>query len=61
MKKLMLLLMLMVAMPSTAQKTDNPFPKKGYKVKWVRRTPHGFESYTCTTHPTCSPIVSASV
>ena len=48
MKKLMLLLMLMVAMPSTAQNTDNPFPKKGYKVKWIKRTPHGFESYTCT-------------
>ena len=48
MKKLMLLLMLMVALPSTAQKTDNLFSKKGYKVKWVRRTPHGFESYTCT-------------
>ena len=48
MKKLMLLLMLMVAMPSTAQNTDNPFPKKGYKVKWTKRTPHGFESYTCT-------------
>jgi len=48
MKKIMLLLMLMVAMPSTAQKTDNPFPKKGYKVKWIRRTPHGFETYACT-------------
>ena len=48
MKKLMLLLMLMVAMPSTAQNTDSPFPKKGYKVKWIRRTPHGFESYACT-------------
>ena len=48
MKKLMLLLMLMVALPSTAQNTDNPFPKKGYKVKWIKRTPHGFESYTCT-------------
>ena len=48
MKKLMLLLMLMVAMPSTAQNTDNPFPKKGYKVKWIKRTPHGFESYACT-------------
>ena len=35
-------------MPSTAQNTDNPFPKKGYKVKWIKRTPHGFESYTCT-------------
>ena len=48
MKKIMLLLMLMVAMPSTAQNTDNPFPKKGYKVKWIKRTPHGFESYACT-------------
>ena len=48
MKKLMLLLMLMVAMPSTAQNTDNPFPPKGYKVKWTKRTPHGFESYACT-------------
>ena len=48
MKKLMILLMLMVAMPSTAQKTDNLFSKKGYKVKWIRRTPHGFESYACT-------------
>ena len=45
MKKLMLLLMLMMALPSTAQNTDNPFPKKGYKVKWIKRTPHGFESY----------------
>ena len=48
MKKLMLLLMLMMALPSTAQNTDNPFPKKGYKVKWIKRTPHGFESYACT-------------
>ena len=48
MKKLMLLLMLMVALSSTAQNKDNPFPKKGYKVKWIKRTPHGFESYTCT-------------
>ena len=48
MKKLMILLMLMVALPSTAQNSDNPFPKKGYKVKWIKRTPNGFESYTCT-------------
>ena len=48
MKKLMLLLMLMMAMPSTAQNTDNSFPKKGYKVKWIKRTPNGFESYVCT-------------
>ena len=48
MKRLMILLMLMVAMPSTAQNTDNPFPQKGYKVKWTKRTPHGFESYACT-------------
>ena len=48
MKKIMLLLMLMVAMPSTAQNTDNLFPKKGYKVKWIKRTPNGFESYACT-------------
>ena len=48
MKKLILLLMLMVAMPSTAQNTDNPFPQKGYKVKWIKRTPNGFESYACT-------------
>jgi len=48
MKKLMLLLMLMVTVPSVAQNTNCPFPKQGYKVKWMKRTPRGFESYACT-------------
>ena len=45
MKKLMLLLMLMVAMPSTAQNTDNPFPKKGYTIYYMTYSPPDLQPY----------------
>lgn len=46
MKKILLLLMLVVALPMTAQNTS--FPKKGYNIKWIKNTKYGFENYSCT-------------
>ena len=40
--------MLMMVLPSTAQTVTATFPKKGYKVKWIKRTPNGIDSYSCT-------------
>lgn len=45
MKKILLFLMLVVALPMTAQNT--PFPKKGYNIKWIKRTNYGFDNYSC--------------
>lgn len=45
MKKIILLLVLVVALPMTAQNTS--FPKKGYNIKWIKRTSYGFDNYSC--------------
>lgn len=45
MKKILLLLMLVVAMPMTAQNTS--FPKKGYNIKWMKKTAYSFEIHSC--------------
>lgn len=44
MRKFVLFLLLIATMPIIA---TNPFPKKGYKVKWIERTNYGFDNYSC--------------
>ena len=46
MKKILLFLMLVVALPMTAQNMS--FPKKGYNIKWIKNTKYGFENYSCS-------------
>lgn len=46
MKKILLFLMLVMALPMTAQKTA--FPKKGFNIKWIKRTNNGFDNYSCS-------------
>lgn len=45
-KKLFLFLLLTLALPMAAQNTS--FPKKGYNIKWIKRTASGFQNYSCT-------------